>query len=267
MLAVAVAGQFLGMAVTERRDALAVLQEREEQLQEALRLASASEMYSAIAHELNQPLAAVSHFAWAGRKILDKSPMDKNQLGNLLDSVLMEARRAGAVTQRLRDLYLGGVVHAEMVDLNALIHSAISDLSARLSRRSVALDLSLPDRPVEIAVDPLQITAVLHNIVSNGIEALTGERPSVTRTARKMVLSVKTEKDVVIVAIDDNGPGIAEDMQDRVFGAFATDKINGLGLGLAICRSIIEAHGGRIWAESSRLGGARFCFSLPLKET
>lgn len=264
MLALALAGQFLGMAVTESRVAQASLQEREDELQQALRLASASEMYSAIAHELNQPLAAASHFGWASRKIAENAGVTNPDLLEALDNTMGEVHRAGAVTQRLRDLYLGGMVHKEKVTLNLLIKTSMKSLEARLVRNEVALKLNLPEPAVVLDCDPIQVTAVLHNIVANAIEAMTGDGDQPPTSHREINLSLFIDEALAIVSVDDTGPGIAADLEDRVFAAFASDKAKGLGLGLAICRSIVEAHGGRIWVESSRLGGARFCFSLPL---
>jgi signal transduction histidine kinase len=263
MLALAIAGQFLGMAVTESRAAQSALLEREEELQQALRLAAASEMYTAIAHELNQPLAATSHFAWASRKIAENAGITNPDLLETLDSAIGEAHRAGAVTQRLRDLYLGGMVHRESADVNDLIKTAVTSVAARLSRHGISLRTDLPEVPVFLNIDPIQITAVLHNLVSNAIEALTSDLAGDRPDHLEIAVAVVNGSDMTIVAVDDNGPGIAADMVDRVFAAFASDKATGLGLGLAICRTIVEAHGGRIWIETSRLGGARFCFSLP----
>jgi len=264
MLALTLAGQFLGMAVTESREALATLREREEELQQALRLASASEMYSAIAHELNQPLAAVSHFAWASRKIAENARLEQKELMEALDNTMAEAHRAGNVTQRLRDLYLGGAVRKEIVNFNLLMKAVIAPLSSRLARHDISLKQNLPDTGLTVYVDPIQINAVVHNVVSNAIESLTNEIVPFEWSQREIVVSAVVNGTMVLVAVDDNGPGIAPEMQDRVFAAFATDKPKGVGLGLAICRSIVEAHGGRIWTEPSRLGGARFCFNLPM---
>jgi len=264
MLALALAGQFLGMAVTESRVAQAALHERGDELHQALRLASASELYSAIAHELNQPLAAASHFGWASKKIAENAGVTNPDLLEALDNAIGEVHRAGAVTQRLRDLYLGGMVHKEKVNLNSLIKTAMKSLEARLARTEVVLKLNLPELPIILACDPIQITAILHNLVANAIEALTSDSPELFKGRRQVNLSLLVEDTLAVVAVDDNGPGIAADMEDRVFAAFASDKAQGLGLGLAICRSIVEAHSGRIWIESSRFGGARFCFSLPL---
>jgi len=262
MLTLALTGQFLGMAITEWREAQQNLRDREEDLQEALRLASASEMYTAIAHELNQPLAATSHYAWASRKIADQKGVTNTDLLEALDNTLAEAHRAGAVTQRLRDLYLGGAVRKECVSLEALVKTALASLTPRFSRYAIKFRHALPDPPLMISVDPVQITAVVHNLVSNAIEALTIDHAM----HREIALTAKVEGDVLTMSVEDSGSGIPDEMLERVFMPFVTDKAKGLGLGLAICRTILKAHGSDIWVEKSRLGGARFCFTLLLKD-
>ncbi len=258
MLTLAVTGLFLGMTVSEHRDALQALQTREDELQTALRLAAAAEMYSALAHELHQPLAAASHFAWAGRKILEFPEFDRAELKMVLEKALAESRRAGAVTQKLRDLYLGEAPRHEPLDLHSVVHDALSSLAARCARENVMVSVA-PGEPAVVPGDAVQLAMVVRNILANAVDAVAGRAEM-----RMIAVAVEIEGNRVVVAIEDNGPGIAPDLEGRVFAAFATTKERGLGLGLAISRSIVEAHGGRIWLRPSRLGGAGFCFSLPL---
>lgn len=261
MLTLAVTGLFLGLAVSEHRDALQALQRREDELQTALRLAAATEMYSALAHELHQPLAAASHFAWAGRKILEFPEFDKAELKSVLEKALAEARRAGAVTQKLRDLYLGEAPRHEPLDLYSVIHEALSSLAARCAREKVMVAVA-PGEPLVVPGDAVQLAMVVRNILGNAVDAVSGQEG-----ARLIEVSVGIAEGKAVIVIEDSGPGIAPGLEGRVFAAFATTKERGLGLGLAISRSIVEAHGGRIWLRPSRLGGAGFCFSLPLGES
>jgi two-component system sensor kinase FixL len=264
MLALAITGFFLGMAISEHRDALNALHAREEELQSALRAAAATEMYSALAHELHQPLAAASHFAWAGRKLLDTPGHDVAELRDVLEKTLSEARRAGAVTQRLRDLYLGEVSRREPVDVNAILDEAVRSLQARCVRHGVILRAAGPDAAVVLA-DAVQVAMVARNVIANAVDAIVGAGAGWPAARRVIAVEVVRAEGMAIVTVDDGGPGLAAGFEDRVFAAFATTKERGLGLGLAISRSIVEAHGGRIWLGPSRLGGACFCFSLPFE--
>ncbi|HET9748925.1 MAG TPA: MASE1 domain-containing protein [Casimicrobiaceae bacterium] len=258
MLAIAVTGLLLGAAVSERRAIERALREKQSTLDRSLRLAAASELASTLAHELNQPLSAISAYLRACQMMLAQSGDPKGELAATMDKVIAEANRAGTVVRRLRDFFRTGSTHIEPIAPGVLIAEACATLRERAAEHHVALEQSIGD-PRDVLVDRVQVESVLHNLVANAIDALKrapGER-------RVRVAATKDGEGFVQIAVADNGSGVATDIEAALFDPFVTTKATGMGLGLAISRSIVEAHGGRLWHERASPGSV-FAFTLPL---
>lgn len=261
MLTLTVTALFLGVVADERREAVAALRGRDEEISRMLRMAAVSEMSSALAHELNQPLAAISNYVRAAAMIAKSSDTpDMPLLNDTLTKTVTEVDRAGRVVHRLRDFYRTGSARMERVGVDKLIEDALSPLQSRLNRNGIALEIACPKPAPDVAADAVQIATVIHNIAANAVDALA------TSANKPRILSVNVTQNSTeaSIAISDNGPGIAEEVRGRVFDAFATTKQDGLGLGLTISKTIIESHGGRISVSSGSDGGTHFTFTLPL---
>jgi C4-dicarboxylate-specific signal transduction histidine kinase len=257
MLAVAATGLVLGAAVSERRAIERQLRDKQMRLDRSLRLAAASELASALAHELNQPLSAITAYLRACEMMLAAPQRDTNGLKATMDKVVAEANRAGSVVRRLRDFFRSGTAQPETVEPAVLVQEACTTVRERAERHRIALETPAGDAPA-VVVDRVQIEAVLHNLLANAIDALK-MRPE-GRAIR--VVIAKDDAGFVRITIADNGPGIAAEIAEALFEPFVTTKPRGTGLGLAISRSIIDAHGGRLWYEALAPGSA-FSFTIP----
>ena len=257
MLAIAVTGLLLGAAVSERRTIERELREKQATLDRSLRLAAASELASTLAHELNQPLSAIGAYLRACQMMLAQSG-DRGELAATMDKVIAEANRAGGVVRRLRDFFRTGSTRIEPIAPGVLVAEACATLRERASEQRVVVEQAAANAP-DVLVDPVQVESVLHNLVANAIDALQrapGER-------RVRVEAALDDDGFVRIAVTDNGPGVTPEIEASLFDPFVTTKATGMGLGLAISRSIVEAHGGRLWHE--RLSrGSMFAFTLPL---
>ncbi len=258
MLGLAVTGLFLGLAVSTRRAAEERLLQREAELNQAMRLAAAGEMAQAIAHELNQPLVAVANYARAGRSMLQDPARHAELLADTLDKIDREANRAGRVMRRLREFFRGGGLRPESFTAQALVEESLAHVRRRTERQGIAVQTLFEPGLPRLYADRVQMGTVLHNLLANAVESL-GEQPSLWRDIKIEV--TRHGADQVCVCVADNGPGVRADMEDKLFDSFATSKTEGMGLGLAISRTLVEAHGGRLWLDRAR--PARFCFTLP----
>jgi two-component system sensor kinase FixL len=244
--------------ITRRVETARQLAEQQEELGRTARLAAAGEMAAALAHELHQPLTAIRNYARAAQ--MQATPGHGNAIPAKIES---EAARAAAVVQRLRDFFRGGTSQLERVDTGTLIEHAIAPMREDLARLGITLDLDVGCPAIVLLVDRIQVETVIHSLVHNASEALSGMPP-----ARRVIrLTAQTQSaGWVQASIVDSGPGMAASMADRIFEPFATTKATGTGMGLAMSRSMIEAHGGRIWHESPAGGGTAFHFTLPVNE-
>ena len=216
---------------------------------------------ASIAHEVKQPLAAIVTNGSAGLRWLARTPPDHDEVRAALGRIIDDGRRAGEVIDGIRALFRKGHQGRQQIDVNEIVRGVLQSLDGELTDRGVE------NRP-ELAELPLvdghrgQLQEVVFNLVQNAIEAMAGTKD------RSRILRVKTEphgRDAVVVAVEDSGPGIAANQLDDIFGAFVTTKPHGMGLGLAICRMIIEHHGGELTASSDGRNGATFQFVLPIK--
>ncbi|MCK1715874.1 MULTISPECIES: sensor protein FixL [unclassified Bradyrhizobium] len=245
--------------LTEHQQTQAQLQELQSELVHVSRLSAMGEMASALAHELNQPLAAISNYMKGSRRLLAGSH-DPNaaKIESALDRAAEQALRAGQIIRRLRDFVSRGESEKRVESLSKLIEEAGALGLAGAREQNVQLRFSLnPDADLVLA-DRVQIQQVLVNLFRNALEAM-AQSPR-----RELVLTnTPVADDMIEVELSDTGSGFQDDVIPNLFQTFFTTKDTGMGVGLSISRSIIEAHGGRMWAESNASGGATFRFTLP----
>ena len=232
----------------------------DERLARALRAASLSELSVSIAHELNQPLQAVVANAGAFQRWLNADPPNFDHASRVAQKIIRNADAAAQVVSRIRALFSKTEGEPHAVDLNAVIRDVCDLLGDRLASSSVKLDLCLDPRLPATVADHVQMEQVVLNLVRNGIEAMQDVGSNV-RSLR--IVSRRQNDGTVEVEVRDRGRGLSD--PERIFEAFYTTKPDGMGMGLAICRSIVETHRGRLWAENVETGGASITFSLPIR--
>jgi C4-dicarboxylate-specific signal transduction histidine kinase len=250
----------ISIDITERKQAELDSQRDRAELSHLSRVALMGEMSASIAHELNQPLAGILSNAAAGQRFIDKGDVDLREIRELLGDIIADGRRASDVMRGIREMVKKGQVARRPVDLNEVVMDAVRMVSPDAVLRSCQVETSLDASLRAIEGDPVQLQQVLLNLVINAFDAM--QDTPVPR--RKVVIATQSNSDATVrTTVRDYGAGISEEMQDRVFDPFFTTKTEGLGMGLAIVRSIVESHGGTITIENADGGGARFGFVLP----
>ena len=244
--------------LTERRRTEAKLEELQSELIHVSRVSAMGTMASTLAHELNQPITAVANYVEGVRELLaNPDPNDVPMVREALADAANEAMRAGHIVRRLRDFVARGDLEKRLENLTILINeSAVLGLIGA-SEKGVEVDFDLDPEASPVLVDKVQIQQVLINLTRNAVEAM-----SATSERRLTIRSKRDEENYARVSIEDTGPGIAPEIARDLFTAFVSTKADGMGLGLSICRTIVEANGGRIWAEPRPEGGTVFHFTL-----
>jgi len=217
------------------------------------------ELAASIAHEVNQPLTAVINNSNACLRLLADHNLKPEVLSRALLEIVADSTRASAVIARIRAFIKKAPAERNELDLNELIQEVLALTNHELSEHEVLLERELAISLPQVLADRVQLQQVLLNLFMNAVEAMAAV------TNRPRILRVQSRVDEfgdVLIAVRDSGTGLGMD-RDRVFGPFFTTKANGIGMGLTISRSIIEAHGGRLWAEPNSPEGAAFCFTLP----
>jgi PAS domain S-box-containing protein len=247
--------------ITEQKHAATALRQSFDEIAHLNRVAAMGELTASLAHELNQPLAAILSNAQAARRLLSGEAVDLAQARECLSDIVADDKRAGEVIQRLRVLLKKGEPQASPVDLNQVVREAIRLVQndALLRQASVKFE-AFPDLPPVLG-DRIQLYQVVLNLIINGLDA-TADRPPLDRWV--LVRTAESDGVGVEVTVHDSGEGIAESDLARVFDPFFSTKREGLGMGLSISRSIVRSHGGRIWAENKAGSGAIFHCVLPL---
>jgi predicted ATPase/signal transduction histidine kinase/GAF domain-containing protein len=252
---------FIGTAmdVTERRHGEEALRRAQAELAQASRLTAMGELAGSIVHEINQPLAAMMANAETCLLWLDRDQPNLGEARQAVARLWQDSRRAADVVKGLRALARRSDLELESVDITGAIREVLDVLRGELERGAVALhiDLCADDRPV--LGDRVQLQQVLLNLIRNGIEAMS----EVTDRSRALSISSKPTEQAMLVAVADTGIGLSPAIADRLFDPMFTTKHNGMGMGLSICRSIIEAHRGRIWAAKNMPYGSIFSFTMP----
>lgn len=249
--------------ITELKQAEEDARQHQAELARVARLSTLGEMASGIAHEINQPLTAISTNAQASIRLLESTPPDTSLCVEVMDRIATQAARAGEIIRQLRRFVKKEPLERSEVDINTLVSAVVVLLRPELRRANVKLVLDLQPRLPGIAVQPIQIEQVILNLAKNAIEAL-NERPINQRGLTIKTSLVETEQ--VWVTVRDTGPGLKAELFDHLFDPFVTSKPDGMGLGLSISNGIIQAHGGRLTAISPPEGGAEFSFFIPRKQ-
>jgi C4-dicarboxylate-specific signal transduction histidine kinase len=244
--------------ITGRREAEDALKHANDAMVRMGRVTALSELTASIAHELNQPLAAIATNANTCLRWMDSAASD-DDLREALKDLVADSRRAGQIVRRTREMFANRSVSRAPTDLNGVIRNVVDLVRTRLRDATVQLELVLDDGLPEIAADKVQVQQVVLNLVLNAVDAMVdaGTRP------RVLSMQSRANDHGVLVSVRDTGPGLSASDAEQVFEPFYTTKTDGIGIGLAISRSIVEAHGGSIWASAEAGQGATFWFTLP----
>jgi two-component system sensor kinase FixL len=218
-------------------------------------------MASTLAHELNQPLTAAVNYVRAARRLMDADGSELTRIGEFLDKAVGETKLAGGIIRSLRDFIDKRETPRSAEDLNHVVNEAISLSGVTASDSATNLEVKLADALPPILINKIQVEQVLLNLIRNAMDAMRGQED------RKLTIETGPgEPGFVVVSVADSGPGIAPEIASQLFQPFITTKEKGMGVGLTICQSIIEGHGGRIWAAENKPAGTIFRFQLPLEE-
>jgi PAS domain S-box-containing protein len=254
-----VAGQV--QDITENKQAEELLQKRQAELAHAQRLSVLGEMASNLAHELNQPLCAVINHADACVHLLRSEMISREELLSSLEAIAGQADRAGKIIHLIRNFIRKGSFLRSKNNLNQIIKDGIAMVQSSLNQQRVSLELKLSEPLPSVNINPIQIEQVVINLIQNALDAMNDK----DILPRKVIIkTLQSEDGMVVTSICDTGKGISDEIRNHLFDSFFTTKPEGLGLGLSICRSIIENHGGKIWCYSSPENGTTFCFSLTI---
>jgi len=224
------------------------------------RLSSVGTMASALAHELNQPLTVVTNYLEAARDLLNSpDPETMDMVQEALNEAAKQSVRAGQIVRKLRDYVSRGEIEKRPTQLVPLIGDAVALIQAEMSSMNGEIDVSVEEGISDIMADPIQIQQVIINLVRNALEAMEGQDgPKVE------IRAATVSGGLAMVTIEDNGPGIDREVADQLFKPLASSKSTGMGLGLSICKTIVEAHGGTIEAMPMETAGTRFVFTVEL---
>jgi two-component system sensor kinase FixL len=249
--------------LTERQRAERRLHELQAELLQVSRLSIMGEMASGLAHELNQPLTAIMNYVQACRRLLERGDDGGlERVRELMDKAVSQATRGGQIINRLRRFMAAGETEAAPEQVNRVIEEASALALVGAAHGAIAVHVELAPGLPEVMIDKVQIHQVIINLIRNAVDALAkfgGQRAIILRTARG-------DPGEVEVVVADTGPGLPDEVRSRLFQPFVTTKPEGMGIGLSLCRTIIDAHGGRIWVSDHPGGGTEFHFTLPVAE-
>ena len=258
-------GEFLGFRasnrdITARKHTELQEQQHREELAHVMRVATLGELTASLAHEFNQPLNAVLNNAQAALRFLNREQPDFAEVDAALQDIVRDGKRANAVIQRLRSFLKPGLVHPEVMDINEVIQEAVSLVQNEFLSRRIAAHLDLAPHLPPVWGDRIQLQQVVLNLLLNAMEAM---KQAATSSPEMHLNTEQGSPDHITVSLKDNGKGLPVDEPEKIFEPFWTSKTEGLGLGLSISRSIISAHGGRLWARPNSDRGVTFLFTLP----
>ena len=224
-------------------------------------MSTMGEMAAGLAHELNQPLAAMAAYAEGAIMRIEKNNFNKAEFTTVFRRIAADAHRAGEVIRRLRHFVKKSSPQRTPLQINEIVREVCQFVGADFSMHDTSLHLDLADDLPCLQADVVQVQQVLLNLIRNSLDAMS----EIKSPDRRLFLQTRmTEDQKIEVIVQDTGPGLSKGLEDQVFEQFFTSKENGLGMGLAISRSIVEAHGGRIWFASPTNGAARVHFTLPI---
>jgi len=245
--------------ITERKRVEQQAREHEAQVAHVARLSTVGEMATGIAHEINQPLTAMVTYSQACLRMMGSGKANQDKLRGAIQQVTAQGLRAGEIIRRLREFTRMRETKRTAVNLNTLVREAVRFVEAEAREEDIDMSLDLAGHLPNVIADTIQIEQVILNLLRNAIDAM-GD------IGTQRVLSVQTGRNKtgkVELLVRDTGPGLAEEVMDSIFEPFVTTKSQGMGMGLSISRSIIEAHHGHLWADAPGVQGAVFHFVLP----
>jgi C4-dicarboxylate-specific signal transduction histidine kinase len=250
----------IGRDITERKRVAEALRTQQAELAHAARLSTLGEMAAGLAHELNQPLTAMSAFAEGALVRLDRGKLRETEIAPLFSKILEDAQRAGEIIRRLRNFVQKRDAQHQEIEINQVICEVSQFIESDVKQQEITIQLELGNDLSIVEADSIQIQQVLLNLIRNARDAISQSDSS----ERNIVVSSHQRNgNRVEVVVEDSGPGISKSMAEQVFEPFYTSKSDGLGIGLGICQTIIESHGGKIWLGHSSMGGASVHFDLP----
>ena len=250
----------ISIDITARKQAEIEAKQRRDELSHLSRVALIGEMSASIAHELNQPLAGIASNASAGQRFIDRGNIDLQEIRDLLTDISADARRASDVMRQIRGMIRKEQTPRQRINLNDIVMNVVHMVGPDALLHSCELKTSLDERSPTVEADPIQMQQVLVNLIMNAFDAMR----EIPVPRRKVEIATQQNGDgTVCTSVRDYGAGISGETSERMFEQFFTTKTEGLGMGLAIVRSIVESHGGKIEAENVEGAGARFSFILP----
>jgi signal transduction histidine kinase len=223
------------------------------------RLMTGDAVSGSIAHEVRQPLAAIAASAAAGRRWLDRQPPDLAEAQAAFEAIATTGRRANALIESIRAMHRKNVATRTFVDMNELVLEALDQLRGELRQDRITVQTDLPQALPGVSGDPVQLQQVLVNLIANAIEAMASAEGPRELTVR----SAPHQAGGAVISVADTGPGISPQDVDQIFNSQFTTKSHGMGMGLSICRSIVEAHDGQLWVTPNRPRGAVFQLLVP----
>jgi C4-dicarboxylate-specific signal transduction histidine kinase len=244
--------------IDDRKQAEDHLRDTRLKLSRASRIATVAELAGSIAHELNQPLMSILANAQAAKRWLNAAPANMTEVNSSIERTIRDARAADERMQHIRALFKQESFEKKDVNIPDILHDVIRVVQEDPKKRAVPIEYHFEESLPAVPVDQIQVQQVFINLIVNAIEALEGQQVAPLVTLRAAV----TDSDRMLVQVIDNGPGVHD--PERIFDAFMTTKEKGMGIGLAVSRSIVEAHGGQLWAENNKTGGAIFNVTLLL---
>jgi C4-dicarboxylate-specific signal transduction histidine kinase len=249
----------LATEIEDRIRALAQLEQMQADFAHMNRVSTMGELVASLSHEITQPIASTRIYARAAENFLGMQPPDLGEVREALAGIIGNAGRAGDIIERIRDQIRKAPPRKQRFDLNAAIDEVIGLGRNAIIKNRVWVQTRLSDGLFPVHGDRVQLQQVVLNLLLNALEAM----GAVEGAPRELLISTAQDHTGVLVAVRDSGPGIPPDHLERVFDSFYTTKPSGTGMGLSICRSIVDAHGGRLWAEANKPRGTIFQFTLP----
>lgn len=260
-------GQHVGwmgsvLDITERKRTEEFSRQQQDKLQHTARLVAMGEMASSLAHELNQPLSAIASYTTGCLNKLEAGKATADELSGVLRKMAAQSQRAGRIIRQVYDFIRKREPKQEWCALTEVVDDAVTLFEPQAKKHGVRIERRIQGGLPEVLADPTMLEQVMLNLLRNADEAMTGSPAA----QRRIAVSVFRENEHLVVRVADKGPGVVPEIIDKLFTAFFTTKDEGMGMGLSICRSIIEFHHGRLSVENAPDGGAVFLFTLPIQE-